>query len=225
MPTATKKYCTRLKLPEPMSVITATAATTALTGAGTPKMHSAAPMPANSDTVVPRLADEHRHRRERRPAHAEALADQAHQALARGQAHARTDLLGDEQRDLGGQDHPQQVVAEFRAGDRVGRDAAGVVVGKAADDARAEDGQRGEQPDAPCGSRGTAPPDVGAAGARRRSPRQPRVDHRRYRENVRQPLLPGRREHRVERVVDRDDALEDGRRRRRPARRAGCSAR
>ena len=52
----TKKYWTRLKLPRLMSVITASAASTELIATGTPNSDSAALMPANSDTVEPRLA-------------------------------------------------------------------------------------------------------------------------------------------------------------------------
>ena len=55
-PTATNAYCTRLKLPAVISSTTATAEMAALTGTGTPNRSRAAPIPANSATVVPRFA-------------------------------------------------------------------------------------------------------------------------------------------------------------------------
>ena len=145
----TKPYWTRLNEPAPISVITAIAATSAESAAGTPKSDSAAAMPANSDTVEPRLAMIiviAANAAQRRPKRSRIKPGQA---LASGEAHARADLLGDQQRHLGHEDDPQQVVAEARAGDRVGRDAASVVVGKATDDARPEHGHRGQEACAP----------------------------------------------------------------------------
>ena len=52
----TKPYCTRLNEPAPMSTITATAARSAESAAGMPNRDRAAAMPANSETVEPRLA-------------------------------------------------------------------------------------------------------------------------------------------------------------------------
>ena len=56
MPTATNTYCTRRKLPAAMKPTTMTAASAALSWAGTPNRPRAAPMPANSATVEPRFA-------------------------------------------------------------------------------------------------------------------------------------------------------------------------
>ena len=55
-PTAMNRYWTLLKLPLEMSRTMSTAAATALTGRGTPKSSRAAPMPAYSARVVPKLA-------------------------------------------------------------------------------------------------------------------------------------------------------------------------
>ena len=91
------------------------------------------------------VGDQHRHRHEGRPAHAEAIAHEPRQALPRGQAQPSADLLGEEEDDLAGQDHPQERVAEVHPGQGVGRDAAGVVVGKAADQAGTHDGEDADQ--------------------------------------------------------------------------------
>ena len=99
---------------------------------------------------------EHDDGRERAPAHAPALADQAHQPLARGEPEAGAHLLREEQDDLAREDHPQERVAELGPDDRVGRDAARVVVGEAADEARPEDGKDGDEADPPGGNAGDA---------------------------------------------------------------------
>ena len=88
------------------------------------------------------VRDEHDDGRERGPADAEPLADQAGQALARGETEPGADLLREEQDDLAREDHPQERVPELGAGQGVRRDAAGVVVGEAADEAGPEDGER-----------------------------------------------------------------------------------
>jgi hypothetical protein len=56
IPTATKRYWIFEKLPQEIRTTMATAAIAALTATGTPNNWSAAPMPANSAMVVPRLA-------------------------------------------------------------------------------------------------------------------------------------------------------------------------
>ena len=95
------------------------------------------------------VGDEHGEHREGAPAHPVPLADQAHQPLAGREPEAGAHLLGEEQDDLAGEDDPQQRVAEVRAGQRVGRDPAGVVVGEAADEARAEHRQDRDDADPP----------------------------------------------------------------------------
>src|SRR5262245_4318900 len=55
-PMTTNTVWTRRKLPAAMKPMTMSAASSALTCGGTPNRPSAAPMPANSATVQPRLA-------------------------------------------------------------------------------------------------------------------------------------------------------------------------
>jgi hypothetical protein len=106
-------------------------------------------MPANSETSAPGWPASIVSAANAAHANAEALADQAGQTLAGGQAHARADFLRHEQGDLSYEQHPQQVVAVARAGDRVGRDSARIVVGEAGDDARSQDGQDRRESGAP----------------------------------------------------------------------------
>ena len=161
MPIPTKTYWTRLKLPRPISVMTAVAASSALNATGTPNSESAALMPANSETVEPRLAAiivSAANAAQRTPKRSRI---ETRQALAGGEADAGADLLGDEERNLGCEQHPQEVIAELRPGERVRRDAARIVVGEAGDDARTEDRQDGRQ-SGPAGRTSGEPP--GAAG-------------------------------------------------------------
>ena len=94
---------------------------------------------------------EHRRHRERRPADREVLADQVEQPAPRREAEPGARLLRDEQGDHRREHHPEERVAELRADDRVRRDAARIVVGEAADDARAEHGEERELRDLDAG--------------------------------------------------------------------------
>ena len=105
--------------------------------------------PANSATTLPKLVTTSASISEERDAEAELLADQIAQPLAGDRAHARRHLLHDDQRDRDRNHRPQQRVAELRAGQRVGEDAAGVVVDVGRDEARADDGQHQHEPRAP----------------------------------------------------------------------------
>src|SRR5271163_2647026 len=69
----------------------------------------------------------------------ELLADQVGESFAGDDAHARAHLFGDVQRDGHGNQRPQQRVAILRAGLRIRRDAAGVVVHVGGNEARADD--------------------------------------------------------------------------------------
>ena len=92
---------------------------------------------ADADAEV---RDQHRARREERPANAVLLADQLGEALAGHRAHPRRHLLDDDQRD--GDHAPSSRAARSRTcapTDAVGRDPAGVVAGVRGDQARAED--------------------------------------------------------------------------------------
>ncbi len=75
---------------------------------------------------------------------AEVLADEVGEAFARDDRHADAHLLDDDQGDEYGDHHPQQAVAVVRAGQRVGGDAARVVVHVGRDDARADHGKEEE---------------------------------------------------------------------------------
>ena len=89
---------------------------------------------------------------------AEVLPDQVGQALARHGAHARRHLLHDDQRDRDRDQRPEQARAELRPRQRIGRDAAGVVVDVGGDDAGADHAEK--QDDLPPADR---PPLRGAA--------------------------------------------------------------
>ena len=91
------------------------------------------------------VRDEHRQRRERRPADAVVLADQLREALAGDRPHPRGHLLDDDQRHRDHDHHPEQVVAELRTDGRVGRDSACIVAGVRGDQARAEEREQGQQ--------------------------------------------------------------------------------
>jgi hypothetical protein len=80
-----------------------------------------------------------RHRREPR---AEALAHQGEQALAGHDAHARAELVVDDQRRRRQRKHPQQAIAVLGAEDRVRRDPRRVVVGQPGQDARPDHGEQ-----------------------------------------------------------------------------------
>ena len=95
---------------------------------------------------VAEVGDDQREHQQERDAEAELLADQIAQPLAGDRAHPRRHLLHDHQRDRDRDHRPQQRVAELRAGQRIGEDAAGVVVDVGGDEARADDGE--EQRDA-----------------------------------------------------------------------------
>ena len=107
-PMATKPYWTRLNDPAPMSVITAIAATIARQRRGHAEQRERRADAGELRHRRAKVGDDHRQRRERRPAQAEALADQPGQALAGRETEARADLLGDQQRELGHEDDPQQ---------------------------------------------------------------------------------------------------------------------
>ena len=109
----------------------ATATTGTVTRLGTPKMLSAAPAPANSATVLARLATSRTTMANDRPAHAEAVADEVGEALAGDDAEAGGHLLDHRQDDDRDREQPEQLEAGLGAHDRVGRDAAGVVAGDA----------------------------------------------------------------------------------------------
>ena len=132
------------------------------------------------------------------PAHAELLAHEPCQALTGGKPEPRADFLREEEHDLAGQQHPQQLVAVPCAGHRVRGDAARVVVGEAAHQPRAQDAQDRGQADAIDRARGE---------------RQDRGPHRSEVPEVRPKMRgilirAGRRQQRVDGVVDGDDALE-----------------
>ena len=69
----------------------------------------------------------------------EAFADQVGQPLAGDDTHAGIHLLDHQQNNEGRQQGPEQPIAVVRTGNRVGGDAAGVIVDAAGDDARAQD--------------------------------------------------------------------------------------
>lgn len=75
------------------------------------------------------IRHEQREHAEGRPTHTESLADQRGQAFARDDAHSGTHLLSDSQAEGREEQNPQQVIAELRARDGVGRDSTGVVIG------------------------------------------------------------------------------------------------
>ena len=105
--------------------------------------------PANSRHDVAEVGDDEREHQEERDAEAELLANQVAQALAGDRAHPRRHLLHDHQRDRDRDHRPEQRVAELRAGQRIGADAAGVVVDVGGDEARADDGQNSSEAGAP----------------------------------------------------------------------------
>ena len=123
---------------------------------------------ADADAEV---RDQHRDRRERRPAHAVLLADQLGEALAGDGAHPRRHLLDDDQADGDHHHHPQQVVAVLRPDRRVGRDPARVVAGVGRDQARADEGEDEEEPGGEPVTR--AQPRTAAQGAARSPPAVP----------------------------------------------------
>ena len=100
---------------------------------------------------VAQVRREHRQDREGRPANAVALADQAGQAVAGREAEASAGLLGDHQRELRDEQDPEQVIAELGAGDRVGGDPTGVVVGEARDDPGTDDREQGSNAESRAG--------------------------------------------------------------------------
>jgi hypothetical protein len=79
--------------------------------------------------------------------HAEVLADQVGEPLSGHGAHARGHLLDDDEGDRDGDERPEEARPELRAGERIRRDAAGVVVDVGRDDPRADHAQ--EQNDLP----------------------------------------------------------------------------
>ena len=95
--------------------------------------------PANSATTLPKLVTTSASISQERHAEAELLADQVAQPLAGDGAHARRHLLDDDQRDRDRDHRPQQRVAELRAGQRIGEDAAGVVVDVGGDEPGTDD--------------------------------------------------------------------------------------
>ena len=97
-------------------------------------------MPANSAAVVPRFATIRIGRHGERRAHAEALADQAREALPGHGSDPHGDRVVEDQHGRREYEHPDQLVAVVGAEDRVGRDAGGVVVRETGEDARAEHG-------------------------------------------------------------------------------------
>ena len=126
-----------------------TAATAALIWVGTPKIPRAAPIPANSATVEPRFAASIRTAANAPQRTPQRSRMRPISPLPGRQPEPGPDLLGEEQDDLAREDDPEQLVAELRADDGVRRDAAGVVVGEAADEPRPEDGEGREEPDSP----------------------------------------------------------------------------
>ena len=94
-------------------------------------------MPANSAAVVPRFATTRIVVIANGRAHAEALADQAGEALPGDGSEPHRDRVVEDEHRRGDDEHPDQRVAVVGAEDRVGRDAGGVVVGEAGEDARA----------------------------------------------------------------------------------------
>ena len=97
----------------------------------------------DADTEV---RDEHAGRREQRPADAVLLANQICEALAGDHPHPRGHLLHDDEGERDHDHHPEQCEAVAGADGRVRRDPPGVVAGVCGDQARAEDGENGEQP-------------------------------------------------------------------------------
>ncbi len=101
---------------------------------------------------------------------------------------------------------PQQVVPELGAGERVGGDAAGVVVGEAADEPGPEDGEQGREADAGDGRRYAPGRDARGGHLARARPPCADVGHARPGPSPRaapavdprQAPLPGRREDRVD---------------------------
>ncbi len=97
---------------------------------------------ADADAEV---GDEHRHGRERRPAHPVLLADQLRQPLSRDCAHPCRHLLHDDEGDGDQHHHPEQVVAVLCADRRVGGDPAGVVAGVGGDQPGPEKGEERDE--------------------------------------------------------------------------------
>ena len=79
-------------------------------------------------------------------AQTEFFADEIGEAFARDGAHARGHFLHHDQSDGGGDEGPEERVAVFRAGLRIGKDAAGIVIDVGGDEAGADDGEEREQP-------------------------------------------------------------------------------
>ena len=98
---------------------------------------------------IAEVGDDQAEHHEERDAEAVLFANEIAQAFAGDRAHARRHLLHHDQRDGHGNHHPQQRVAELRAGRRVGVDTSGVVVDVGGDEAGADDGQQHQQTHSP----------------------------------------------------------------------------
>jgi hypothetical protein len=77
---------------------------------------------------------------ERGRAHAQALADQVRQPFAGDDAEPRAHFLDEDQGEGDQHQHPQEGIAIVSARDRVGRDAARVVIYVGGNDAGTDDG-------------------------------------------------------------------------------------
>src|SRR5205814_124839 len=86
----------------------------------------------------PEVRDQHREHRESRPAHAESLADEPGETLAGRERETRAHLLRDRERECRHDKDPHEAEAELRAGDRIGRDPAGIVVRERGDESGSE---------------------------------------------------------------------------------------
>ena len=96
--------------------------------------------------MLPKSAMPRHHHGEERHAQSKLFANQVRQALAGDGAHARGHLLHHDQRDGGGDQCPEQGIAEFGARLRIGKDAAGIVINVGGDEAWPEDRKKGDQP-------------------------------------------------------------------------------
>jgi hypothetical protein len=95
------------------------------------------------------VGDQQRDEQRQRPAHAVALPYERHQPAPRDHAHARSELVEEDQRRGRGREHPQQAVAVVGAADRVRRDPGGIVVGESRQQPRTEHGDERDEAAAP----------------------------------------------------------------------------
>ncbi len=147
MPTATNRYWTLPKLPRVSRRITTPAASGRADRRRDVEQAERGGCARELGDDRADVGDEHRDGQESGPPHAEPLSDESGESLARRQTQPRAYFLREEEHDLAGQQHPQQLVAVLDPGDGVSGDAARVVVGEAADETRTEHAQDRGEPD------------------------------------------------------------------------------